>query len=130
MIAYRCGFIHLTVVGLNPATMQDMIDTEAQALESKAVTDPTSRRGVSIDKAGSNPLVGIGDGRIVEISTDKHIGRLLMNNLYMYSIGLLGTQDKGRAQLLLHLLFECNRLYLPSQALVAGTIFFAKADRI
>ena len=68
-----------------------MIDTEAQALESKAVTDPTSRRGVGINKVRSNPLVGIGDGRIVEISTDKHIGRLLMNNLYMYSIGLLGT---------------------------------------
>ena len=96
MVAYRCRFIHLTIVGLNPATMQDMIDTEAQPLKGKAIPRPTTRGSISIYEAGSDTLVGIRDRSIIEISTDKYVRRLLVNNLYMHAVGLLSALDKGR----------------------------------
>ena len=76
--------------------MQNMIDTEAQPLKGKAITSPTTRRSISIYEAGSDTLVGIRDRSIIEIATDKYIGRLLVDNLYMHAVGLLSALDKGR----------------------------------
>ena len=130
MIAYRCRFIHLTIIGLNPATMQNMIDTEAQPLKGKAIPRPTTRGSISIYEAGSDTLVGIRNRSIIEIATDKYVGRLLMDNLYMHAICLLSALKKGRAQLLLHLLFEGNCLYLSSKTSVACSIFCSETERL
>ena len=107
-----------------------MIDTEAQPLKRKAITSPTTRRSISIYEAGSDTLVGIRNRRIIEIATDKYVGRLLVDNLYMHAVGLLSALKKGRAQFLLHLLFEGNSLYLSSKTSVARSIFCGETERL
>ena len=92
MVGDFCSAVYVGCSRLYLIAVEHVIDPHTdERLEVVAVVDPSSCRRNRIVQSRREPMMRVGDGRIVKVSADKQVGRLLIVDVLIDLLDLLST---------------------------------------